>query len=359
VSADAARRPDATGLSEPTVTEQSSTPAITSSSGQPLLSVRDLKVHFPQGRSRKRSIVHAVDGVSFEIAEGETVGLVGESGCGKSTTARAAMRLVEPTDGQVFFEGSDITHLAGKELRELRARMQIVFQDPYASLNPRMTVREIISEPLVAQGMSRAECRTKVSELLEVVGLQSRHATQYPHQFSGGQRQRIGAARALAVSPRLLVLDEPVSALDVSVQAQIINLFADLRAEMRMSMLFISHDLSVVRHISDRIAVMYLGKIVEEGAVRTVLDHPAHPYTQALVSAVPGAARGGRRERIILQGEVPSPTNPPSGCRFRTRCWKADNECTEEPVLTMVGAAHSVACWHPDQGQMNLLPTMK
>jgi peptide/nickel transport system ATP-binding protein len=309
-----------------------------------LLSVRDLQVHFPVRTGWRRGVVRAVDGVSFDLARGETLGLVGESGCGKTTTGRAAMRLVEPTGGQILLDGADITHVRGPRLAELRARMQIVFQDPYASLNPRLTVTDIIAEPLVAQGKWRDGGRQRVAELLDLVGLPARAADGYPHEFSGGQRQRIGTARALAVNPELLVLDEPVSALDVSVQAQIVNLFVDLRASLSMSMLFISHDLSVVRHVSDRVAVMYLGQIVEHGPVRAVLDAPAHPYTEALVSAVPGQQR---RERIVLTGEIPSAANPPSGCRFRNRCWKADDTCLEPPPLRPIRDDQQVACWHP------------
>ena len=310
-----------------------------------LLSVRELQVHFPVREGWRRGVVRAVDGVSFDLARGETLGLVGESGCGKTTTGRAVMRLIEPTGGRILLDGADVTHVRGTQLAELRARMQIVFQDPYASLNPRLTVTDIIAEPLVAQGKWRHGGRQRVAELLELVGLPVRAADSYPHEFSGGQRQRIGTARALAVSPELLVLDEPVSALDVSVQAQIVNLFVDLRASLGMSMLFISHDLSVVRHVSDRVAVMYLGQIVEHGPVRAVLDSPAHPYTEALVSAVPGQSH--RLERIVLTGEIPSAANPPSGCRFRNRCWKADDACLETPSLQPIHDDQQVACWHP------------
>ncbi|WP_328989203.1 ATP-binding cassette domain-containing protein [Kribbella sp. NBC_01245] len=313
-----------------------------------LLSVRDLAVHFPvrEGLALRRSVVRAVDGVSFDLARGETLGLVGESGCGKTTTGRAVMRLLEPTSGRISLDGRDITHVTGGELAGLRQRMQIVFQDPYASLNPRMTVRQIIAEPLIAQGRWRSGGAARVTELLELVGLQPRHADSYPHQFSGGQRQRIGTARALALEPELLVLDEPVSALDVSIQAQLVNLFVDLRASLDMAMLFISHDLSVVRHISDRVAVMYLGQIVEHGPVREVMDAPAHPYTEALVSAVPGGPSG--RERIVLTGDLPSAANPPTGCRFRTRCWKADDQCVVQPELLELQPGRFAACWHPD-----------
>ncbi len=312
----------------------------------PLLEVRDLKVHIPVWIKMKRAFVRAVDGVSFTVERGRTLGLVGESGCGKTTTARAAMRLLDVTSGEILLDGQDITHLQGEQLRALRRRFQIVFQDPYSALNPRMTVTQIIAEPMRAQGMKNDAIQARVSELLELVGLSPRHRHSFPHQFSGGQRQRIGTARALATKPDVVILDEPVSALDVSVQAQVVNMFTDLQDEMQMGIIFISHDLSVVKHMSDDVAVMYLGLIVERGRADEVLDQPLHPYTQALISAAPG--RPDDRERIVLTGDVPSPVNPPTGCRFRTRCWKATEICQEQPPLEVPeGASHPVACWHP------------
>jgi peptide/nickel transport system ATP-binding protein len=317
----------------------------------PLLRVTNLVEHFPL--RDEEGAVHAVDGVSLEIAPHQTLGLVGESGCGKSTTGRLIMKLLEATAGQVEFDGQDITGLGRQQMRPIRREMQIVFQDPYASLDPRMTVREIIAEPLEIHGLYAAGRRHRVHELLELVGLSAGDAERFPHQFSGGQRQRIGIARALAPNPRLLILDEPVSSLDVSVQAQIINLLAELQRELGLAYLFIAHDLAVVRHICDRVAVMYLGKIVELGDRRQVYEKPTHPYTQALLSAVPIPEPGlrDRRARIMLEGDVPSPTNPPSGCRFRTRCWKATDLCArEEPALVpRPGSPHPSACHYAEE----------
>jgi peptide/nickel transport system ATP-binding protein/oligopeptide transport system ATP-binding protein len=317
--------------------------------GQTVLQVQDLKVHFPikEGVRRKTiGNVYAVDGVSFEVAHAETLGLVGESGCGKSTTARAIIRLVNPTDGKVTFLGRDITELTRKELRPVRKDIQIVFQDPYASLNPRMTVREIVAEPLRIHGVYDGGGDERVAELLRLVQLSPEHGNRFPHEFSGGQRQRIGVARALALNPRMLLLDEPVSALDVSIQAQVINLLMEIQEDLELSYLFIAHDLSVVRHISHRLGVMYLGHIMEMGTRDEIFENPTHPYTQALLSAVPIPEPRGRkeRERIVLRGDVPNPADPPSGCVFRTRCWKAQEICAVEvpPLVEQFG--HLVAC---------------
>lgn len=315
-----------------------------------LLEVNDLVKHFPINRGiifqRLVGMVRAVDGISFYIQPGETLGLVGESGCGKSTTGRLILRLIEATSGEVKLEGRDIRRLDGRELRELRRNVQIIFQDPYASLNPRLTVGDIVGEALEAHHLAKGTAKVKrVQELLEVVGLSPDHLRRYPHEFSGGQRQRIGVARALAVSPKLIVCDEPVSALDVSVQAQVVNLLQDLQRDFDLSYLFIAHDLSVVKHISDRVAVMYLGKIVELAHKDRLYDRALHPYTRALLSAIPIPDPSVKRERLILQGDVPSPVNPPSGCRFHTRCAEAESRCrSEEPPFVELEPDHFVAC---------------
>ncbi|MEO3874553.1 dipeptide ABC transporter ATP-binding protein [Nonomuraea sp. B12E4] len=324
------------------------------SGSERILEVRDLVKHFPltQGIVFKKQIgaIKAVDGVSFDLNKGETLGVVGESGCGKSTLAKVLMALERPTSGSVTISGRDITKVRGGELKRMRRNIQMVMQDPYTSLNPRMTVGDIIGEPyeIHTEAAPKGDRRKKVQELLEVVGLNPDHINRYPHQFSGGQRQRIGIARGLALQPEIIVCDEPVSALDVSIQAQVINLLDRLQKEFNLAYIFIAHDLSVVRHISDRVAVMYLGKFVELGKDAEIYDRPAHPYTQALLSAVPVPDPEGRehRERIILQGDPPSPANPPSGCRFRTRCWKAQEICAEEEPLLQIrtGVGHESAC---------------
>jgi len=318
-----------------------------------LLQVQDLKMYFPiiQGIIIQRRVgdIKAVDGISFSIKKGETLGLVGESGCGKSTTGRAILQLYRPTAGHVFFKGEDLTQLKGEALRRKRRQMQMIFQDPYASLNPRMTVGNIISEPLEVHNIyrTRAERRERVQELLREVGLNPYFVNRYPHEFSGGQRQRIGVARALAVNPEFIVCDEPISALDVSIQAQIINLLEDLQAEYNLTYLFIAHDLSVVRHISNRVAVMYLGKLAELADRDELYNNPLHPYTQALLSAVPipDPVIEEKRQRIILEGDVPSPANPPKGCNFCTRCPRVMDVCYEvEPEFRDLGGDHWVAC---------------
>ncbi|MBB5117207.1 peptide ABC transporter ATP-binding protein [Streptomyces eurocidicus] len=332
-----------------------------SADGEAILEVRDLVKHYPLTRGilfkKQIGAVQAVDGVSFDLRRGETLGIVGESGCGKSTVAKLLVNLERPTSGQIRYRGEDITRLSGRALKAVRRNIQMVFQDPYTSLNPRMTVGDIIGEPyeIHPEVAPRGSRRQKVRELLDVVGLNPEYINRYPHQFSGGQRQRIGIARGLALRPEVIVADEPVSALDVSVQAQVVNLLERLQNEFDLSYVFIAHDLSVVRHISDRVAVMYLGRLAELGTDRQIYEHPTHPYTQALLSAVPVPDPGARerRERILLAGDVPSPADPPSGCRFRTRCWKAQEKCAlvvpelEVPEWFKEGArpaAHPSAC---------------
>ncbi len=321
-------------------------------SDEAILRVENLVKYFPilQGIIFQREVgaVHAVDDVSFDVVRGETLGLVGESGCGKSTTGRVILQLYRPTSGNVYFDGTNLVTLQGEALRKMRKRMQMIFQDPYASLNPRMTVGQIIGEPMfIHESMSRKDVKEKAENLLQLVGLNPAYTSRYPHEFSGGQRQRIGIARALALNPDLIVCDEPISALDVSVQAQVVNLLEDLQAQFNLTYVFIAHDLSMVRHISSRVAVMYLGVIVELAARDELYEHPLHPYTQALMSAVPipDPTVENRRQRTILVGDVPSPINPPSGCRFRTRCPLADKICAEQrPEFRELAPGHWVAC---------------
>ncbi|MGQ9774077.1 ABC transporter ATP-binding protein, partial [Chloroflexus sp.] len=333
------------------------------SSGECLIEIKDLRMHFPVTRGiifqRRVGTVKAVDGVSFSIKRSETLGLVGESGCGKSTTGRAILQLYRPTSGQVLFEGTDLTKLKGNALRQMRRRVQMIFQDPYASLNPRMTVGDIIAEPIRVHKLREGRAvRERVEELLHLVGLNPAFANRYPHEFSGGQRQRIGIARALAVEPDFVVCDEPVSALDVSIQAQVVNLLEELQDKLGLTYLFIAHDLSVVNHISDRVAVMYLGKVVELAEGPKLYSMPLHPYTQALLSAVPipDPKVEKQRRRIILEGDVPSPLNPPPGCHFHTRCPIAIQKCKEEePPFVDYGNGHLAACWRARES-ITLMP---
>jgi peptide/nickel transport system ATP-binding protein/oligopeptide transport system ATP-binding protein len=341
-------------VSEPAAVAAGSRP--TGTAGETLVEVRDLVKHFPLRKgillNRTVGAVQAVDGVSFDVRRGETLGLVGESGCGKSTTARLLLRLIEPTSGSIRFEGEEIATAKGRRLKDLRRGMQMIFQDPYSSLNPRKTVGSIIAEPYAIHGLMTGEGERKraVQDLMDLVGLNPEHYNRYPHEFSGGQRQRIGVARALALKPRLIVADEPVSALDVSIQAQIMNLLRDLQQELGLTLVFIAHDLSVVRHMCDRVAVMYLGKIVESATSDQLYAHPRMPYTGALMSAVPVAdpvlAKAKRRQ--VLAGDVPSPTNPPAACRFHTRCWKAQAVCGEQaPELEPKAGGNIAACHFP------------
>ncbi|WP_338709728.1 dipeptide ABC transporter ATP-binding protein [Streptomyces virginiae] len=331
-------------------------PQQSTDSPEPLLKVTGLTKHFPitEGLLRRQSgAVKAVDGLDFDVRRGETLGIVGESGCGKSTMGRLITRLLEPTGGTVEFEGKDITHLGVAGMRPLRRDVQMIFQDPYGSLNPRHTVGTIVSAPFKLQGVEpEGGLKAEVQRLLSLVGLNPEHYNRYPHEFSGGQRQRIGIARALALKPKLVVADEPVSALDVSIQAQVVNLLDDLQEELGLTYVIIAHDLSVIRHVSDRIAVMYLGKIVELADNKSLYGEPMHPYTAALMSAVPvpdPRRRGAKSGRILLKGDVPSPISPPSGCRFHTRCWKATQICaTQEPPLLALKTGHQVACHHPE-----------
>jgi oligopeptide/dipeptide ABC transporter ATP-binding protein len=325
---------------------------------EPLLKIEGLKKHFPTTTggafSKVKGTVKAVDGIDLEIYPGQTVGLVGESGCGKTTAGRTILKLYEPTGGKITFEGQDITHLKPKQMKPLRSQMQMIFQDPFASLNPRHTVGTLIGAAFDIQAITPAGgVEAEVQRLMARVGLNPEHINRYPHEFSGGQRQRIGVARAIALKPKLIVADEPVSALDVSIQAQVVNLLEDLQDEFNMAYIFVAHDLSVVQHISDRVIVMYLGKVMEEAEKVDLFTHPRHPYTKALLSAVPVAdpIKGRKRERIILQGDLPSPVNPPAGCVFNTRCWKAQDKCrTQIPELMQIGKdpSHRIACHFPE-----------
>ncbi|WP_030749726.1 ABC transporter ATP-binding protein [Streptomyces sp. NRRL F-5135] len=342
-----------------TTVEDAVPPPRAAASSEPLLEVKGLTKHFPiyGGFPIKRKVgaVQAVDGVTLSVYPGESLGLVGESGCGKSTTGRLLTRLLEPTDGSITYKGQDITHAGRKQLAPIRSEIQMIFQDPYASLNPRQTVGTIISSPMEINGINPPQGReARVRELLEIVGLNPEHYNRFPHEFSGGQRQRIGVARALALEPKLIVADEPVSALDVSIQAQVVNLLQELQRDLGIAFVFIAHDLSIVRHFSERVAVMYLGKVVEVADRDSLYERPRHPYTHALLSAVPEADLDQeKRERIRLAGDVPSPIMPPSGCRFRTRCWKAREKCaTEEPPLIQLSGSregHLTACHFPEE----------
>ncbi len=333
----------------------------TYASGDMIMEVDQLQMHFPimAGTVLKRQVgaVKAVDGVSFHIRKGETLGLVGESGCGKSTTGRAILQLYRPTGGQVHYKGTDLAQLQGEDLRKMRRHLQIIFQDPYSSLNPRMTIGDAIAEPIMVHGLAKGKAlQDRVKYLLEVVGLNPNYISRYPHEFSGGQRQRIGIARALGVEPDFIVADEPVSALDVSIQAQVVNLLEDLQDEFHLTYLFIAHDLSVVRHICDRIAVMYLGKVVELADRDTLYEEPLHPYTRALLSAIPipDPVLEEKRQHIILEGDLPSPMNPPSGCHFRTRCPIAHETCKTEPPFIEHRPGHWAACHFIDRAQAEL-----
>ena len=323
---------------------------------EPILKLEGLKKHFNTTTggafNKKKAILKAVDGIDLEIAPGETIGLVGESGCGKTTAGRTILKLYEPTDGKIIFEGEDISKFSPAQMKPLRRQMQMIFQDPFASLNPRQTVGTIVANMFEIQGITPAGgVENEVRALMERVGLNPEHINRYPHEFSGGQRQRIGVARAIALKPKLIVADEPVSALDVSIQAQVVNLLEDLQNEFKLSYIFVAHDLSVVQHISDRVVVMYLGKVMEQAEKADLFAKPRHPYTKALLSAVPVAdpIEGRKRERIMLQGDLPSPINPPSGCVFNTRCWKATDKCrTEVPQLLEISPKHKVACHFPE-----------